>query len=111
MIRPALRAHPEIVDELRSKLPPTYLKLPEVRRLLAISETTMLDDSETLAALVYLESRGEVRRANRRGWKLVGPPSFITAVGGSPGCSTRATPVTLFDQTEYNTYNQDGELC
>jgi len=96
-IRPNARALAFIVDSLRAKLPPQFMKLREVRTMLALDEITVFDDDEILAALLYLEARGEVSRApTHGGWR-----SRIPTGRGTP----QRPPASLFQ-----TYNKDGEL-
>lgn len=67
-VRMSCCPHAEVVDDLRDKLPPQYMKLEEIARMLAIDEHTILAPCELLAALTYLEKRGEVDRKPFKGW-------------------------------------------
>ncbi len=107
LIRPSMRPNAFVVDDLRDKLPPTCLKMPEIRRLLALSETTLLDEAEILAGLLYLEQRGEVARATGRGWKLSNLNSSPYCHGGRSNHSGPPA-ITLFDS--HVTYDREGNL-
>jgi hypothetical protein len=79
LLRPSLSVHADIVDALRVKLPQQAVDLPTVCRLLAWSDSTTYTKEDVLAALIYLEKRGEVRRITGgkfRGWCL---PARCTA--------------------------------
>jgi hypothetical protein len=66
----ALCPDARLVDALRAKLPPQYVDLRIIGKLLAYDDTTRPCECDILAALRYLEDRAEVERRNGKGWRL-----------------------------------------
>lgn len=94
-VSPVCRPHAALVDDLRAKLPPQYMHLAAICTLLAISDTTRPDDSEVLAALLYLERRGEVQRRSHYGWRKINTGdkgSLANAADAGRKCSGESSP-------------------
>lgn len=83
------RPDARVVDLLRERLSPQYMKLDEIQRMLALDDHTKLDVCELLTALKYLEDRGEVQRTSGRGWRSKIAGVQVAMNGQFVGCQPR----------------------
>jgi hypothetical protein len=82
-------------------LPPQYMKLRAIKTMLALDELTTFSEDDILAALLYMEAKGEVSRApTHGGWRSRIPQQ--TSKGGAVS-SSRPAPL-------FQTYNERGQM-